>query len=143
MPTEAVKTRPCTDRYKAVLTCVAPSVVCTGGPGALPIDPQARAKPKARMCPPCQRSYSQLVGHTCGCQRRPSRHVCALTATRRSLRELPLPWCVQAGPGRCPLILKRVQSQRLACASHASVATANSLATPVDANGGRQDTSVH
>ena len=59
---------------------------------------------------------------------------CALTATRRSLRELPLLWCVEAGPGHCPLILKCVQSHRLACARHASVATANSLAAPVDAN---------
>ena len=110
------------------------SEACRGGLEALPIDPEARAKPQARMCSPCQRSYSQLIGRACGCQRRPSRHVRALTATRRSLRELPLPWCVQAGPGHCPLILKRVQSHRLACARHACVATANSLAAPVDAS---------
>ena len=83
------------------------------------------------MCSPCQRSYSQLIGRACGCQRRPSRHVRALTATRRSSRELPFLWRVEAGSLHGPLILKGVQSNKLAFARHASVATANSLAAPV------------
>ena len=104
---------------------MATSEACRGGLGALPIDPEARAKPRARMCSQCLRSRSQLIGRACQCQQRCSRFdVRALTAATRPLREWPDLWRLEAGRGRCPLVLKCVQSHKLACARHASVATA-------------------
>ena len=50
-------------------TCVATSEACGGGPVAPRTGPEVRAKPQARMCSPCQRSYSQLIGRACDANR--------------------------------------------------------------------------